>query len=150
MNDVLKAWNARQEKVHSARFELRWDETIHKGSTSEFEALQTRDPQRSRAEPNPPTDHHVTNTAHLTIKDAKLRYAYEKQQWDPIGKRLYSKVYVDSFDGDVFKPNSRMDAATASTAASLSRGLFSYAPWAGRLMANSTGTSVVSGAVRGV
>lgn len=104
IEQILQVWKSRQEKVATARFELNCEETIHKGSTSLLGAHRrkmTGLPPES--EPNPPRDFLVKGTSILSLDGPKLRYSYDHQQWDPIGKKLYPESYVDVFDGRLYK-----------------------------------------------
>lgn len=104
IEQILRVWKSRQEKVSTARFELNCEETIHKGSTSFLESDRRRMAKLPpEQEPNPPRDYQVTGTSSINLDGSKLRYTYDHQQWDPIGKKLYPEHYVDVFDGHLFK-----------------------------------------------
>jgi hypothetical protein len=104
IEQILQVWTARQEKVARARFNLDCEETKHKGAIS----FMDREPRRiarmpAETEPNPPRDYLVKGTSSVSLDGAKLRYAYDHQQWDPVGKKLYPEHYVDVFDGHLHK-----------------------------------------------
>lgn len=104
IEQILRVWKERQDKVSTARFELECEETLHKGSTS----LLTADRRKKiglppETEPNPPRDYLVKGTSGLSLDGPKLRYSYEQPQWDPIGKQLYQQSYLDVFDGKLYK-----------------------------------------------
>ncbi len=102
--DILEVWKERQQKVKSARFELVCEETKHKGSITFLDALEPHGPGAVPAsKPNPPGDYLVKGTSMVTFDGVKLRYSYDHEQCDPVGKKLYPERYVDVFDGEYFK-----------------------------------------------
>jgi hypothetical protein len=101
---IFKVWNARQEKVQSARFELKMEQTIHKGSLSIVDKRREREGAGSKSsEPNPPRDYVVNGTGGVSVSGSKLRYWYNRQEWDPIGMALHPLEYLDTFDGQNYK-----------------------------------------------
>jgi hypothetical protein len=93
IEQILQVWKGRQGKVASARFELSFEETIPKGS----------DKGSDSSKPEPPRDFLVKGTSSVSLSGAKLRYSFNDQEWDSIGKRLYPRHYVDVFDGRISK-----------------------------------------------
>jgi len=104
LDQILEVWTARQDKIMSGRFQLDCQETKHKGSISfmDREARQALG-MPPEPEPNPPRDYLVKGTSTVIFDGVNFRYAYDHQQWDPVGKRLYTEHFVDVFDGHLYK-----------------------------------------------
>jgi hypothetical protein len=101
---IERVWKARQDKVAAARFEIDTEKTIHQGSTSFMEEASRRAAGLPpEPEPNPPRDYLVKGTSRFSLSGAKVRHSYDDQAWDPVGKRLYPKHYVDVFNGQLYK-----------------------------------------------
>jgi hypothetical protein len=96
IDQILAVWKTRQEKVQSARFELSVEQTIHKGSVSILA-------ESAPGELDPPRDYIVTGTAGVSLSGSKLRYWYDRPQWDPVGKALHPSHFVDTYDGERYK-----------------------------------------------
>lgn len=95
IEQILRVWRARQEKVRSAHFEYDIERTIYKGF---LDAAIPNQPHGS-AEPNPPQDYVVNGTGGVAISGQKLRNWCELPSWDPTTKSLYPSKYLDTFNG---------------------------------------------------
>ncbi len=104
LDQVQAVWASRVEKVRSARFELNVEHTLYKGF---FSSMAEEDlPSAKLSEPieaNPPTDQLLKGTETVSIKAGKLRYEYDRPQWNPVTRTLYPYHYIDTFDGVRFK-----------------------------------------------
>ena len=104
IQQISEVWKRRQEKVSTARFQLSCEEILHKGVISYAERKRRKSANLPpENEPNPPNDYSLKGTSVVNLDGCKLRYSYDHQQWDPIGKKLYPEQYVDVFDGSFFK-----------------------------------------------
>ncbi len=101
---IREVWKAREEKVRSARVEMSFEQTMHKGYASFMEKVSRRG-QKPAAdpEPNPPRDIVEKGTAVVALKGGKLRYTYDRPDWDPIEKTLFQSRFADTFDGKRYK-----------------------------------------------
>lgn len=97
---IVKAWKDRQAKVERARFEFSATRTFHKGATDYLAAIGGG---KVTDVPNPPQDHRVKGRARLGVDGARLRYAMDMDEWDPVTRALYPEHYEDAFDGEVFR-----------------------------------------------
>src|SRR5262249_18285574 len=89
--------------VASARFEMETEKTIPKGSVSFVHNRLRLDRGDPALPDNPPRDYIVKGNRRFSLSGGKKRDSYEEQSWDPVGKRLYPKRYLEVFDRQRFK-----------------------------------------------
>src|SRR4051812_36171160 len=74
VKEILRTWTTRQEKVKTARFQMRCDRTIPNGSVSLMAELVGNPPGGKDA--TPAKDVLVNGTSQLTLSGPKMRYSY--------------------------------------------------------------------------
>ncbi|MHB1426674.1 MAG: LolA-like protein [Gemmataceae bacterium] len=100
LDRIIKAWQARQDRVKSARISWKERRTEPKGSISSSMPRIVR--RRLQLEDDaiiPPTDTTVEFAVSIHFHEAKVRYAYEGQEWSDNIKGYRNIKYTSVFDG---------------------------------------------------
>ncbi len=98
IDQVWRAWKAREDKSMTARFELTGEDTIPKGANSLL--ASTRGPVQ---EVLPPEDLLLKGVTRVSLSGGKLRHETNMDLWDSVARRFYPSRHLDVFDGEIFK-----------------------------------------------
>jgi hypothetical protein len=111
LDKIQEVWQARQDRIRSARFE--WTETrlipkhtmppaglLAAGQSGLPAEIQK---EIAKGEPMPPDDLSLASRRTFSLNGAMMRYTREGQQWDPFGSQVLTTSYVATCDGEVAK-----------------------------------------------
>lgn len=100
IGDIQKAWQARQDRVRTARFTWKEKRTWPKGSISLFyvPAVAAKVPE-IKGKTMPATDSTVDFSYIFTLDKDKVRLEYEGKEWDNVRQGFRPEKYLSAFNG---------------------------------------------------
>lgn len=103
MDEILRAWKARQDKATTARFEMKVERTLPKGSSTLLLQMSGFGPKEPASNLDPPQDIIVNGTSKVSMNGPKMRYSFDVPAWNRIKHKTYDEHYIDVFDGQLCK-----------------------------------------------